>query len=309
VSVGADVTTQFSGALVQFARFGIATQAVEIGGEILRCSLAISLDRAAARSVVTASRESGVPLRDLQRINPRSVHHQPTTLSIGLRAYQVRTLASAIELSEEFWGSFIELAGKLYICHITSDALHSEINPLVLYENNLWVAQGGSLKIDPNAHFRQTDIPMESSTLPDMNYVPLDGVIGCIVNGGGLALATLGMIRRQGGLPANFLDIGGGSIIENLAHAYEYLNADEKIRVILVNLFCGVTWCMDVARDFLVTLADHPPRVPLVIRLGGFDGADSHQLMSQVPIQNLHVAMTLQDAVFEAVKLARAVTG
>lgn len=294
------------GAMARFEQFGIATQAVNGGDVLLRCTIAFTNERLTPKPILTVSALSGTPIREVTRINPAQVERELITLSIGLRDYQVRTLASSVDIPEEHWDSFIELAHKLYQCHLASDALHSELNPLVLYQNGTWIAQGGSIEIDPNAAFRQSEPLFDPPVLTGMCYIPLSGNVSCVANGAGLTMHTLDMIVRAGGTPANFLDLGGGSLIEKISRAYEFINAQNNIPVVFVNLFCGVTWCVDIVRELIPLMRANPLRSVMVLRLAGFDAEEANEMLKQANIPNLHITDEhIAEAAAQAVTLAQ----
>jgi len=200
----------------------------------------------------------------------------------------------------------------MYRAYLNLDATLAEINPLVITTENRWMALDGKIIIDDNAIFRHPDLmdkrDISAESLEEIearkfgvSYVKLDGNIGCLVNGAGLAMATMDIIRHKGGQPANFLDIGGGASAEKVAEALRIILADKQVNTILINIFGGITRCDEVASGIQQVLKELNPKVPFVIRLVGTNEKEGRQILADA---NLNTADTLQEAAEKAVALS-----
>ncbi|MCA9906083.1 MAG: ADP-forming succinate--CoA ligase subunit beta, partial [Anaerolineae bacterium] len=205
--------------------------------------LGIVNDRAAGKPVMMASSEGGVEIEEVARTNPTAIIREQIDPFLGLRDYQARNLASGINLPREHWRAFVKIAQSLYACYLDSDAVLAEINPLVITADQQLLALDGKMSIDDNALFRHTDLAEMRDTdaepeaetqarAADISYVKLDGQIGCMVNGAGLAMTTMDMTKLFGGEeigPANFLDIGGGAQADKVAAALRIILSDPNV--------------------------------------------------------------------------------
>jgi len=314
-------------ALGVFAHHGIvvvgdtsatAEAGMDIQDSIHQCALAITNVRGSAAPVIAAAAINPQPLlgvggvRHLLRENPRAVYTETITLSIGLRDYQARHLASALDIPEEHWTGFIRVAQQLYESHLSSDALYSEINPLVLTNTGIFTAHSGVIQIDPHARFRQplltfADPPSDVPKPPTMTHVPLHpgGALACIVNSAGLGMATLDMVAHHGGTTAHFVDVGSGLLTEKIPYAYRLVAAQSGVKSVLMNYFCGVTWCTDVAHVLVTTLKAAPPHFAVVVRIVGFDEDDGRAMLADAQIPQVYIERNLSNAVRQATELAR----
>jgi succinyl-CoA synthetase beta subunit len=237
------------------------------------------------------------------------VHIDPL---LGLRDYQARDLAAGIDLPREQWRTFGQIAHSLWQTYQDNDATLAEINPLVITADSRLVALDGKMVIDDNALFRHPDlaemrdIDVEAQAETEarkygLTYIKLDGQIGCMVNGAGLAMATMDIIKFFGGEPANFLDIGGGASSEKVAAALKIILSDPNVRVILFNIFGGITRGDEVARGIVAALQEFDTRIPMVVRLVGTNAEEGRQILAEA---HMITAETLADAAKKAVAAA-----
>lgn len=288
-------------------------EAAVFEGEIY---LGVTHDRAARRPVVIASAEGGVEIEEVARKDPGKIHRVHIDPLIGLREYQARYLAAAIELPRDLWREFLTIAHGLYETYVRADATLAEINPLVVTRAQRLLALDAKIVLDDNALFRHPDLaemrdvdeelPAEREARKyGLSYVKLDGNIGCMVNGAGLAMATMDVIRHLGGRPANFLDIGGGAGADKVSAALHIILADPDVQSVLLNIFGGITRCDEVARGILMTLTDLRPKVPMVVRLVGTNEEEGQRLLAEA---DMITASSLLEAARKAVEAVPEVT-
>ncbi len=287
----------------------LVEEAADIAQELY---LGITNDRAAKRPVVMASSEGGVDIEEVARRSPEKIARTHIHPLLGLQAYQIRDLALGIDLPREFWSSFIAFARALAQVYQKYDASLVEINPLVITRDGRLLALDAKLVLDDNALYRHPeleslrDLDAEDPTEVEarkygLSYIKLDGTIGCMVNGAGLAMATMDIIKLFGGEPANFLDIGGGANAEKVAQAMRLILADPKVKVVLINIFGGITRCDEVARGILAAMEEVKPDIPMVVRLVGTNAEEGRELLQQAAMET---ATTLTEAAQKAVRLA-----
>lgn len=281
--------------------------------------LGITNDRAAGKPVIMASSEGGVEIEQIAHEKPEAIIREHINPFLGLLDYQARNLASGINLPHEHWKTFTKIANSLYRCAVESDAVLAEINPLVITGDNQLLALDGKMIIDDNALYRHNDIaemrdtdaePKEETQAraAGISYVKLNGQIGCMVNGAGLAMTTMDMTRLYGGDqigPANFLDIGGGAQANKVAAALRIILADPNVKSVLFNIFGGITRCDEVARGILQALDEVKTNVPMVIRLAGTNAEEGRAIIDAANISNISSAATLTEAAKKAVEAAR----
>jgi succinyl-CoA synthetase beta subunit len=288
----------------------LVDEAANIQSEIY---LGVTNDRAARRPVMIASAEGGIEIEEVARTDPSKIARVHVDPLLGLREYQARDLAASIELPREHWRSFIDIARGLYEAYSACDATLAEINPLVITKAQTLLALDGKMVIDDNSLFRQTKLaemrdldeeaPAESEARKyGLTYIKLDGNIGCMVNGAGLAMATMDVIKVAGGSPANFLDIGGGAGAEKVAAALEIILSDRAVKAVLLNVFGGITRCDEVARGILMALETVSMKVPMVVRLVGTNEEEGRRLLAE---KKMATATSLLEAAEKAVALAR----
>lgn len=289
----------------------LVDEAAEINEEIY---LGIVIDRAKQKPVIIASAAGGVDIEEVARTNPGAIIRLAIDPQVGLMDYHARDLAFDLGLRRTFIGQFVRIVKGLYQVFVKIDASLAEINPLVVTAGEKLLAVDGKIVLDDNALFRHPDLaelrdgqeesPSErEARLAGLSYVKLDGEIGCMVNGAGLAMATMDIIKQNGGEPANFLDIGGGAKADKVAAALRIILSDPKVEAVLFNIFGGITRCDEVARGILAALKEVPTNVPMVARLVGTNEAEGRHILAAANFPN---ASTLGEAAKIAVALATA---
>ena len=289
-------------------------EAADIQQEIY---LGIVVDRANRRPVMMASSEGGVEIEEVARTDPEAIKKVLIDPFVGLRGYQTLALAKGIGLAAEHRRAFDRIARGLYESFLACDASLAEINPLVVTAAGDLLAVDGKMVLDDNGLFRHPDLAQmrdvdeETATEREareagLSYVQLDGEIGCMVNGAGLAMATMDIIKHFGGGPANFLDIGGGAKAERVAAALRLILADPNVEAVLFNIFGGITRCDEVARGIVAAFEEVRPTVPLVARLVGTNEAEGRAILDDSGYRLITVT-TLAEAAQKAVAAARGV--
>jgi succinyl-CoA synthetase beta subunit len=274
--------------------------------------LGITNDRAARKPVMMASSAGGVDIEEVAKISPEKIIKVHIDPLLGLKDYQARDIAAGIDLPREHWRAFSQIALGLWRVYLEGDATLAEINPLVITDENRLLALDGKLVLDDNALFRHTDLAElrdldaeEKSEVEarkyGLSFIKLDGSIGCMVNGAGLAMTTMDIIKLCGGEPANFLDIGGGAGSEKVAAALRIILSDPNVKAVLFNIFGGITRCDEVARGILAALDEVKPNVPMVVRLVGTNAQEGRALLANA---KMITAETLADAAQKAVAAA-----
>ncbi len=278
--------------------------------------LGVTNDRAARKPLIMASAEGGMDIEEVNRVSPEKIIREHIDPFLGLRDYQIRNLAYGIDLPRDLWKQFINIARALYRSYIESDATLAEINPLIIDGDGNLLAVDGKMSIDDNALYRHADLAEMRDTSAEppaetearaagLSYVKLDGEIGCMVNGAGLAMATMDMTQLFGGSPANFLDIGGGARADKVAAALRIIASDPNVKAILVNIFGGITRADEVARGILEALDEVKIDLPLVVRLVGTNEEEAHAIMAEAALPNMVSATSLADAARKAVAAAQ----
>jgi succinyl-CoA synthetase beta subunit len=274
---------------------------------------AITNDRAARKPVMMASAAGGMDIEEVAATTPEKIIKVHIDPLLGLRDYQARDIAASIDLPREYWKDFNNLAGGLWKAYSQNDASLAEINPLVITKDKHLVAVDGKVIIDDNALFRHHDLaemrdideeaPAETEARKyGLSFIKLDGNIGCMVNGAGLAMTSMDIVKLFGGEPANFLDIGGGAGSEKVAAAMRIILTDPNVKAVLFNIFGGITRCDEVARGILAAMSEVKPKVPMVVRLVGTNAAEGRQLLADA---HMITAETLADAARKAVAAAQ----
>lgn len=284
----------------------LVDEAANIDQEIY---LGITNDRAARRPVIMASSAGGVEIEEVARIEPEKIIKIHIDPLLGLRDFQARDIAAGIDLPKEYWRQFAEICRGLWRTFVECDATLVEINPLVILKEKQLMALDGKMLVDDNALFRHTDlaemrdIDEEAAVETEarkygLSFIKLDGQIGCMVNGAGLAMATMDIVKLFGGEPANFLDIGGGASAEKVAAALRIILSDMNVKAILFNVFGGITRCDEVARGILTALKEVKSNIPMVVRLVGTNAVEGRKLLVDA---KMITAETLVDAAQKAV--------
>lgn len=287
----------------------LVDEAASIESEIY---LGITNDRSERKPVMMASSAGGVDIEEVAEKTPEKIVKVGIDPLLGLRDYQARDLAAGIDLARDHWRTFAQIASGLWQAYLESDATLAEINPLVITSGNRLLAVDGKMVLDDNALFRHPDLAemrdldVEPKAETEarkysLSFIKLDGQIGCMVNGAGLAMATMDIIKLHGGKPANFLDIGGGASSEKVAAALRIILSDANVKAILFNIFGGITRGDEVARGIISALEEVKTDVPMVTRLVGTNAEEGRQILSAA---NMITAETLVDAAKKAIAAA-----
>jgi len=288
----------------------LVDEAADIAKEIY---LGIVIDRARRRPVMMASAEGGIEIEEVARATPERIIRIEIDPFLGLQAYQGRELAYGIGLSKDLVRDFAKIAQGLYQAFLQSDASLAEINPLVVTGDGKLLAVDGKMLLDDNGLFRHFELAemrdADEETAEEqearrhgLSYVKLDGEIGCMVNGAGLAMATMDIIKLHGAEPANFLDIGGGAQADKVAAALRIILSDPNVKAVLFNIFGGITRCDEVARGILEALGEVRTGVPMVARLVGTNEEEGRRILAEAEMMT---AATLSEAAQNAVAAAR----
>lgn len=274
--------------------------------------LGITNDRTERKPTMMASAAGGVDIEEVAKETPEKIIKVGIDPLLGLRDYQARDLAAGIDLPREHWRTFGQIASGLWRAYLESDASLAEINPLVITSRERLLAVDGKMVLDDNALFRHPDLAemrdldVEPKAETEarkysLSFIKLEGQIGCMVNGAGLAMATMDIIKLHGGQPANFLDIGGGASSEKVAAALRIILSDPNVKAILFNIFGGITRGDEVARGIITALEEVKTDIPMVTRLVGTNAEEGREILSAA---NMITAETLVDAAKKAIAVA-----
>ena len=258
-----------------------------------------------------ASAEGGVEIEEVAKDNPDAIHKFVIEPDLGMTDFLARKIAFKLFDDMALVKQAVNLFRKLYQIFIDTDASLVEINPLVITNTGVLLALDGKMNFDDNALYRQAAIEALNEPTPDeqkeiaakasgLTYIRLDGNIGCMVNGAGLAMASMDVIKHFGGNPANFLDIGGSSSPQKVIDAMNLLMSDKNVKVIMINIFGGITRCDDVARGLVIALDQMKVDIPIVIRLSGTNAEEGLRIIKD---RNLPTVGSLSEAAQEAIRL------
>ncbi len=272
----------------------------------------LTIDRNSKSVIFMASAEGGVEIEEVAKDNPDAIHKFVIDPDLGMSSFVARKIAFSLFSDMNLVKQAVDMFRKLYQIFIDTDASLVEINPLVVTDAGQLLALDGKMNFDDNALYRQPAI--EALNEPDedekkeleakekgLTYIRLDGNIGCMVNGAGLAMATMDVIKYFGGNPANFLDIGGSSNPQKVIDAMDLLLSDNNVKVIMINIFGGITRCDDVAKGLITALDIMKPDIPIVIRLSGTNAEEGLRIIGE---RNLPTVKSLSEAAQEAIRLA-----
>lgn len=271
--------------------------------------LGILLDRSAARNVIMASTEGGVEIEKVAAETPEKILKVWIDPAVGLQPYQARELAFGLGLNGTAYKNFIPFLMKLYQAYEDTDASLLEINPLIITNDERIIALDAKMNFDDNALYRHPEIaayrdldeeePLEiEASKYNLNYIKLDGNVGCMVNGAGLAMATMDIIKLAGGEPANFLDVGGTANKETVANGFKIILADPNVKAILINIFGGIVRCDRVAQGVIEAVKEVNVNVPVVIRLEGTNAELAKEMLENSGL-NFEVASSLKEAAYK----------
>lgn len=274
--------------------------------------LGLLINRAEQRITLIASSAGGMDIEEVARTDPDKIVRETIDPAVGLQNFQCRKVAARIGLTGKLMSQGVKFMKKLYRCFRDKDAMLAEINPLAVVDNTELVALDAKMNFDGNAMFRLPEIadlrdfdeedPKEvEATGHGLNYIALDGNVGCIVNGAGLAMASMDAIALHGGVPANFLDVGGGASPEKIANAFRIVLEDPNVKAILVNIFAGINRCDWVATGIVQAIRDQQIDLPVVVRLAGTNVEEGRKIMKESGLNYID-AFSLDDAAVKAIK-------
>ncbi|HEV2022677.1 MAG TPA: ADP-forming succinate--CoA ligase subunit beta [Terriglobales bacterium] len=276
--------------------------------------LGIVIDRATACPVFMASASGGVEIEQVAATNPEAILKEYIDPAIGFQPFQARKLAFGLGLKPEQIGSAAQLLGALYKAFEACDASLAEINPFITTQDGRLFALDAKITFDDNALFRHKDLkelrdtdeeaPLEvEASKYGLNYIKLDGNVGCMVNGAGLAMSTMDIIQYAGGAPANFLDVGGGANAEQVTHAFEILLSDKNVKAVLINIFGGILRVDTLAQGVVEAAKSTKIQLPIVLRLEGTNVEQGREILKKSGL-NFIVAETMKDAAEKVVAAA-----
>ncbi len=287
--LGMQLVTHQTGTEGQKVRKLYITEALDIKKEYY---CAITLDRSQTKDVFMVSSEGGVEIEKVAEETPEKIIKVWIDPLIGMKSFQARKLAFGLELTGDAFKTAVNVFMKMYACYVGTDASIVEINPLVLTEDDRIVALDAKFNFDGNAMYRHKNIadlrdvheedPTElEASKYDLNYIKLDGNVGCMVNGAGLAMATMDIIKLAGGEPANFLDVGGTASAETVKNGFKIILSDEHVKAILINIFGGIVRCDRVATGVIQAVKELGLKVPVVVRLEGTNAEGAKTILSE----------------------------
>jgi succinyl-CoA synthetase beta subunit len=277
--------------------------------------LGLVIDRSTERPVLMVSPDGGVEIEKVAEETPERIFKEFINPGVGLRAFQTRKLAFALGLEGQQVNQASKLMNAVWDTFVAADASLIEINPLIVTEEGSLLALDAKMNFDDNALYRHSDIkemrdlseedPLEiEASKYSLNYIKLDGTIGCMVNGAGLAMATMDIIKLAGGEPANFLDVGGGANAEQIKNAFRILMSDRNVKAVLINIFGGILRCDILAEGVIAAVRDLGVPVPIVIRMEGTNVEQGKQMLRSSGL-NFTTAETMADAAEQVVLRTR----
>jgi succinyl-CoA synthetase beta subunit len=286
----------------------LVADAVEIQKEYY---VGLTIDRNTKSVLFMASAEGGVEIEEVAKVNPDAIFKIPIDPDLGMTDFMARKIAFKLFSDITLVKQATDIFKKLYKISIETDASIVEINPLVITDGGKLSAIDGKMNFDDNALYRQPNIEVLNEPTEDekkelsakesgLTYIRLDGNIGCMVNGAGLAMASMDVIKHFGGSPANFLDIGGSSSPQKVIDAMNLLMSDKNVKVIMINIFGGITRCDDVAKGLVIALDQLKVDIPIVIRLSGTNAEEGLRIIKE---HNLPTVGSLSEAAQEAIRL------
>ena len=301
--IGMQLVTPQTGSEGQRVKSVWVENATDIDRELY---LGIVLDRAQSLLVVMASRAGGMDIEEVAATTPEKILKEVVHPGVGLQPFQARRLALGLGLEGDQLKQGVGFIIALYKAYEKTDCSLAEINPLVVSKSGEVLALDAKMNFDDSAMYRHLDIqtlrdideedPLEvEASKYDLNYIKLDGEVGCMVNGAGLAMATMDIVKYAGSSPANFLDVGGGTNVERVKNAMRILTSDKAVKAVLINIFGGIVRCDRVAEGVVAALEDIEINVPLVVRLQGTNAEEGAQILENSGLE-FTVARKLQEA-------------
>jgi succinyl-CoA synthetase beta subunit len=308
--LGMMLKTHQTGPEGQEVRTVLIAEAVDIAKELY---LGLTLDRQNSMNVIMASTEGGVEIEKVAEETPEKIMKVWVDPAVGLQAFQARQIAFGLGLEGEAFKKAVKFIQALYKAYIETDSSIAEINPLTLTEQGDVIAIDAKINLDSNALYRHPDLreyrdvheeaPLEvEASEYGLNYIKLDGNVGCMVNGAGLAMATMDIIKLAGGEPANFLDVGGGASAQTVEAGFRIILKDPNVKAILVNIFGGIVRCDRVANGVVEAAKKVEINVPLIVRLQGTNAEEGMQILQESGLE-IESAILLKEA---AEKVTRA---
>ena len=306
---GMNLVTHQTGESGQKVRKILIEEASNISKEFY---CAITLDRSLGQFVFMVSTEGGMEIEKVAEETPEKIVKVWIDPLIGMKSFHARKLAFGLQLTDSAYKEAVNLFLNLFKCFIRTDASLAEINPLVLTNDNKIVALDCKLNFDGNALYRQKDIlslrdtneedPTElEADKFDLNYIKLDGNVGCMVNGAGLAMATMDIIKISGGEPANFLDVGGTASADTVKNGFKIILSDKNVKAILINIFGGIVRCDRVANGVVEAVKELGLDVPVVVRLEGTNSEEAKEILARSKL-SIIPASDMKDAALKVVK-------
>ena len=310
--IGMDLITHQTGPEGQKVKQVWVEEATDIDRELY---LGIVLDRAQSRLTLMASQAGGMDIEEVAASTPEKILKVAVHPGIGLQSFQARRLALGLGLDADQIRQGTAFITALYDAFVATDCSLAEINPLVVSKDGNLLALDAKMNFDDNALYRHPDIrdirdldeedPLEvEASKYDLNYIKLDGEVGCMVNGAGLAMATMDIVKYAGSSPANFLDVGGGTNVERVQNAFRILMSDTDVKAVLINIFGGIVRCDRVAEGVVQALKGLPVTVPIVVRLQGTNAEEGAQILERSGLE-FRVARELQEAADAVVAAVR----
>ncbi len=309
--LGMTLVTPQTGAAGRIVRKVLVEEALDLDRELY---LGITLDRSRALPVVIASRSGGMEIEEVAAKDPSAVLREPVDPFLGLFPFQARRLAFALGLAGDSFREAVSLMQSLFRAYVETDSTLAEINPLLVTRGGRVLALDAKMTFDDNALFRHPDIremrdleeedPLEvEASKFGLNYVKLEGSVGCMVNGAGLAMATMDLVKLAGGEPANFLDVGGGASEEQVKNAFRIILSDPNVRAILINIFGGIMRCDVIAKGVVAAVREMGLSLPVVVRLEGTNVDEGKRILRESGLA-VTPAEGLADAAAKAVAAA-----
>ena len=310
--IGMNLVTHQTGPEGRLVKKIYVEEALDIDRELY---IGIVIDRAKETPVVMASSEGGVEIEKVAAETPELIFKEYINPAVGFQAFQARKLAFKLGLEGDTLKKAVKFIKSLYKAFEDSDASLAEINPLLITKQGDVVALDAKMNFDDNALRRHPDIaemrdldeedPLEVEAGKfDLNYIKLDGNVGCMVNGAGLAMATMDIIMHYGGMPANFLDVGGGVNEESVTNAFKILVSDPDVKAALVNIFGGIVRCDLIARGIVRATQEVGAKIPIVIRLKGTNQEEGKQILADSGLE-FYAASSMAEAAEKVVPLAK----
>jgi succinyl-CoA synthetase beta subunit len=311
--LGKKLVTPQTGAEGRVVRKVLVEEGLDIRRELY---LGLLIDRAAASAVFMASAAGGMEIEEVAKTKPEAILRETLAPGFALAAFQARKLAFALGLAPELVGQAVKLFSGLYSAFVKTDASLVEINPCIVTGDGRLVALDAKMNFDDNALYRHRELaelrdldeeaPLEvEASKYKLNYIKLDGNVGCMVNGAGLAMATMDIIKLSGGNPANFLDVGGGASAEQVKNAFRILTSDTTVRAVFINIFGGILRCDVLATGVVNAARELDLKVPIVVRMEGTNVERGREILQESGL-NFTVADGMKDGAEKAVRLAKA---